>query len=453
MFKKTLSIVLALTMVFSLVSLTGCGSGDDKKTDATQSSVASKDTQAEKTPIAEKVTIRILTRWSTTASRDVAFKNRIAKFMEENPNITVEDESVNDENTFNNKFKTAVATGNVQEIWMNYGGEPFKQYAQNNVAMDLEPIINEDKAWSEKFLPLFDTWRYSDVQGTYGIPSEFYALGIYYNKDLFKKINAEIPKTLEEFAEVSKKFLEIGITPMMMGEKDNFRGGHLLSVLSMKKFGFQKSLDLASRKAKWDDPDMISLLSLMKDWQDIGIFGKNIVTLDGNLATQAFVTEKSAMKFDGTWFLEEIAKSPIAGKVGVMPIPGFSDKPEFKDTWFGGAGGFSVSAAITGAKKDATIKLLKYMASSEAFTYYQEESKGGLYPAKTNGDPSKLDPVTIDFSKALEVASDMKGEITQYDSLPQLMDKSRNEIQGMFAGNSPEKTAKAIQAEIDKSSK
>lgn len=455
--RKVFCLILVLSMAFAIFTLTGCSKKDvpeskgEVQSDNEKKDSESKDGGSEKEP--EKVTIRLLTRWSSTASRDMAFKQRIQDFMNENSNITVEDESVNDENTYNNKFKTAVATGNVQELWINYGGESFKEYVKNNVAIDLEPILDEDKEWSDKFLPLFDSWRYEDIKGTYGIPVEFYAIAIYYNKDIFDKINSEPPKYVEDMPELAKKLKDIGVVPMMLGEKDNFRGGHLLANLSIKKFGHRKSIDLAKRTARYDDPEFVELFKLMKQWQDLGIFGKNMVTTDGNAVRSAFFNGKSAMMFDGTWALEELAESPLAGKIGVIPFPGFKDNPEFQNDWMGGAGGMSMSAAVTGTKKDAAVKLLKYLVSSEAFTFYQTYSKGGIFPAKTTTDPNIIDAVTYDISKLVESANDMRPEIQNFDPLPQIMDKARNEIQGMFAGNDPEKAAKAIQAEIDRASK
>ncbi|KPV55193.1 ABC transporter substrate-binding protein, partial [Paenibacillus sp. A3] len=173
---KKRALTLGLASLFAASSLlAGCGSND-----AAQNNAGSKSDGKS----GDKVSIRILTRISGTDPKSVAFQNLLKQFMEKNPDITVVDESLNDEAAFNNKFKTAVATGSVPEIWMNYGGVAFKDYAKN-IAMDLDPVLKEDKAWADAFLPLFDTWRYKDLPGTYGVPNEFYSVAIYYNKELF----------------------------------------------------------------------------------------------------------------------------------------------------------------------------------------------------------------------------------------------------------------------------
>ncbi|MNH93568.1 hypothetical protein D3C73_461720 [compost metagenome] len=240
---------------------------------------------------------------------------------------------------------------------------------------------------------------------------------------------------------------------MAMGDKENIRGEHSLTNLSLKQYGFKKTQDLMSGAAKWNDPDMVSLLKTMKDWQDMGVFGKNIVTMDSNTATTMFFDGKSAMLFEGVWALSQMAASPIVDKIGVISFPGYKDKPAMKDNWFGGAGGYSVSKAATGAKQDAAVKLVKYLTSADAFQHYLKETKGGVYPVKMNVDPASVDPVTVEYMKALDTSTDFKGEIEEYSPITQLQDKVRNEVQGMFAGNSPQKTADAIQSFVDANKK
>jgi len=448
--RRSLSLVLITILIVSSI-LAGCGSSKNKENNTAAGS-GNAETSANEGKKDEKVTVRIMTRTAGTSPTVTAFQGLLKKFMEENPNITVVDESLNDEASFNNKFKTGLATGNLPEIWMNYGGEAFKDYAKN-VALDLEPFLKEDTKWAGDFLPLLDTWKYKDLPGTFGVPTEFYSVAVYYNKELFEKIGAEAPKTVEDLQALTEKFKAIDVVPMAMGDKENFRGGHLLTNLSLKKYGFQKTQDLMSGSAKWNDPDMVSLLQTMKDWQDAGVFGKNIVTMDSNTATTMFFEGKSAMLFEGVWALSQMASSPIADKIGVIPFPGFQDKPDLMGNWFGGAGGYSVSKAAAGAKQEAAIKLLKYLTSVDAFKHYLTETKGGVYPVKMDVDPATIDPVTVQYKKALDTAADFKGEIEEYSPLSQLQDKVRNEVQGMFAGNSPQKTADAIQSFIDSNKK
>lgn len=427
--KKTLTSLIVFLLLLTIV-LSGCSSADK--------------TSNEETKDSKTTTIRILSRFGGDDPESKAFKELLNKFMKENPTIKVVDESLNDEAAFNNKFKTSVATGNVPDIWTNYGGQAFKEYAQN-IALDLTKYLNDDKEWSGAFLPLFDTWKYDDLPGVYGVPSEFYSIAMFYNKDLFKKIGEEPPKYVEDIPRLQEKFAKEGIVLQRMGDKENFRGGHLISNLALKKFGLQKTEDLISGKAKYTDRDMLEIFKIMKQWADLGVFGDNIVTTDDNEAVSAFTSGKSAMLFQGSWGISSLAESSIADNIGIIPFPGFKDQPNNQNIWHGGAGGFSVFKETKGAKRDAAIKLLKYLTSVDAFKYYFEKSGGGVYPVKMDMGSAKVDPVTQAYTDALKSATEFDMEITAYDPRPQFQDKLRNEIQGMFAGNSAKKAAENIQ--------
>lgn len=454
MLKRKISMALAVAMSVSVLGLAGCGSNGSPAADTTGSSAAASTSSSSTTQTSnEKVTIRILTRLSSNQPNAVAFRDRVKEFGDKNPNITIEDQSIEDEASFNTKFKTGVASGDVPEMFQTYGGASFAEYAKSGVAADLSADLDADKDWSGAFLPVFENFQFADVKGTYAVPYEFFAIALFYNKDLFNQIGAEPPKTIEEFEAVSEKFKAAGIAPMALGEKEVWRGGHLIANLIDKKLGAQKNADLAERKARYDDADMVDMFKLINDWAKKGYLGEKPATFDSNAEKAMFHSEKTAMHMDGSWYVPEATASPIADKIGVVPFPYFSDKPENKDVWMGGAGGaFCISGKAEGAKREAALNLLKYTTSVEAFKYYQKIQKGGIFPIKMETDPSAVDRLTVEYSNLLGNAQ-FKAEVYSYDSLPTMTDKVRNEIQGMFSGQDPEKTAKNIQAEIDKNTK
>ncbi len=454
MLRRKISMALAVAISISMLGMAGCGSAGNRSADTSASSAAA---GTSSTPASqgnnEKAAIRILTRLSSNQPNAVAFRDRVKEFEDKNPNITIEDQSIEDEASFNTKFKTAVASGDVPELFQTYGGAAFGEYAKSGVAADLSADLEADKTWSEPFLPVFENFQFKDVEGTYAVPYEFFAVALFYNKDLFKQIGEEPPKTVEEFEAVSEKFKAAGIVPMALGEKDVWRGGHLIANLIDKKLGAQKNMDLADRKARYDDPDMVEIFKLINDWAKKGYFGDKPATYDNNAEKAMFHSGKSAMHMNGSWYVPEATASPIADKVGVAAFPYFSDKPDNQNIWMGGAGGaFCISGKAEGAKRDAALSLLKYTTSVDAFKYYQKVQKGGIFPIKMESDPNVVDRLTVEYSNLLNSAQ-FKAEVYSYDPLPTMSDKVRNEIQGMFSGQDPEKTAKNIQSEIDKNTK
>jgi raffinose/stachyose/melibiose transport system substrate-binding protein len=449
MFKKGVGITLAVFILLSIIA-PGCSNNESQTTTSGVQTTTQGASQS-----AEKVTIRVLANFSNPQQAQ-CFADRLKAFADKYPNIIIDDWSTGDENVFFDKFKTGVAQGDPPEIFVNYGGESQADYAKNKVMADLTDILNSDKAWSDNIPKnLFDQWQFQDIPGIYGVPYAVFAIGIYYNKDLFSQIGKEPPKTFDDLLEASELFIAKGITPLALGVKDAGFGGHFFGSLMMKAFGSQKALDLASRKAKWNDKDMVDLFSFLKQLADKGVFGENIATLDYNGSVAAFENETSAMHSDGTWYLGSAINSPIKDKIGFIQFPYFSDKPQFKDSMMGGAtGAFCMSGLTTGAKREAAISLLKFITSVEHNRYMWDRTGGGFITpmslADLGVDPASVNPITKDFIDVFSKVTDLKNEAPIYDSTISLLDVERDRIQGIFAGSiTPQQAADQIQAAID----
>ena len=112
-----------------------------------------------------------------------------------------------------------------------------------------------------------------------------------------------------------------------------------------------------------------------------------------------------------------------------------------------------MSGLAEGEKKDAAEKLLKFISSEEHFKYMWEQTNGGFIPPMSledlGIDQSKVPELTKSFLEKFSEVTDLRNEIGVYDPMSQLTTKVREEIQGLFAGNTPQGTADNIQKEID----
>lgn len=66
----------------------------------------------------------------------------------------------------------------------------------------------------------------------------------------------------------------------MAGEADNYRYGHMLSAMAVKSYGPEFQDKLAAREFNYDSPEVVSLIQEIKDMQDKGYFGENILSVD-----------------------------------------------------------------------------------------------------------------------------------------------------------------------------
>ncbi len=213
--KKKLAILLTAAMTVG--SLTACGgggntaangadnsTGEDKP--AVKASESKEDTNEATNDVAasgektgEGITIRLLTRMSGADSGTKLKEDVIAQFQAKYPDITIQDESTNDSNSFTNQFKTDIASGNVADIIQWPGVSIMKEYADTGVFLDLTDLIESTPDIKQNVdKTLLDMMELSPVgsPGTYALPINNQMEVFYYNKEIFEQ--AGIEKTPEQ---------------------------------------------------------------------------------------------------------------------------------------------------------------------------------------------------------------------------------------------------------------
>ncbi|CUN91988.1 ABC transporter substrate-binding protein [Clostridium disporicum] len=431
--KKIIGLLLA---TMTMTSLVGCGSSSANST----------------TEEGGTITIKMLSRYSSDQGPDdITINKRIEEFMAENTNIIVEHEAIGDESTYNNMFKTSIATGDAPDVFVNYGGTQFKEYVESGLFYDLSKVAEEDTVWGDKYIEsMLDALKYEGVEGYYGVPFSCFATGLYYNKELFEENGLEPPTTIEEFEKVCDEFLAKGITPFALGDKDNFRGAHLLANLVLKRDGFDYTKSIIDGETKWNDTAMKEVFELMNSWREKGYLGENITTLDSSGEQSLFLNGDTPMHLNGSWFMNQVNDSDNPERVGFIAFPYFEKYPENKNNWHSGTSeGFSLSATNGEERLQASIKLLKYLTDEEAYNESQALSKGGIYPVTTMKEIDDITPIAKEFQAAFTDVNEAKLEPGDYAAKAQLREEIRDAIQGMFAGTSVDDTLARIQKVTD----
>jgi raffinose/stachyose/melibiose transport system substrate-binding protein len=396
--------------------------------------------------------IRILGRWSDNSASSVVRRKLVEDWARAHPGITVDDQSVNQEDVFSDSFKTALAVGDVPDIVMTSGSGNLRAYVENKVFVDLEPVLLADSTWSASFVPAsFENWRFKGIPGTFGIPQEVDAVGLFCNTALFQKHGVRLPVTIEDFEKAGGDLLSSGVTPMLLGAKDKWRGSYLFTNLSLKYLGADVASGLSGRQIQWTNADVVQVLSLLASWNRKGILGPNPVSHDYEEEKASFLRGETAMIMDGTRLLGELRQSPVASSVTFLPFPYSGSRPGLRDTWLGGgSSAFSVSSPA-GPRRAAAFTLVKWCTSMDSFRRIAAATGGGILPVRLGIDPSVESPISRLYRSVVGSAVSMRTELPLYDPLVRVSERVSAEIQGLFAGNSPRAAADAIQREIDDS--
>lgn len=456
--KTKIAMLLAAVMTVSSLAACGSGGGTEEKTGSGSTANGSgmeaggENIDGEKT--GKGITIRLLTRMSGADGGTKLKEDVLAEFQAKYPDITIQDESTNDSNSFTNQFKTDIASGNVADIIQWPGISIMKEYADTGVFMDLTELINKTPDIKENVdSTLLEMMDLSAVgtKGTYALPVTNQMEVFYYNKELFKEAGIEkTPETWEEFYQVCDKLKDMGVTPWVVGASNAWRVVHIQTGILYKMCGVEKAKELGARKAKWTDADVTATIEFIQNLANRGIFGSDYMGLDYETEKAMFASGQTAMSFDGSWRIASF--DGMEDKVGVFRMPYFTDKEEFKDNDIA----YPSQMELGGHLKDEPDKL-EYVwelvcrfASQDTQQRYAYDC--GNIPVRNDVelDESKMSPILADLLVIKGSEVEVWGsDAWSYDTVAVLEDIVGEAFSGALTGMTAEEAANQIQSQLD----
>lgn len=140
-----------------------------------------------------------------------------------------------------------------------------------------------------------------------------------YNKDIFEKLNLEVPHTYEELKEVSQKILDAGTIPFYEATTNGWH--QVLPLFETGGLWLADDPDIyeelnANKKDLDDIPQLLTIINQLNESAKAGYFGKDYLSNAWENAKEAMATEACAMTVAELGFRGEIE----------------ADFPEFKAT-------------------------------------------------------------------------------------------------------------------------
>lgn len=126
-------------------------------------------------------------------NEEVGYKQSIAKFMKQHPNIHVTIE-LTPWGQYWQKLGTEFAAGNAPDVFWNHLAY-YPQFVQLSQLMNLSPLIKQDSiAMSQYYPTLVKQWTFNG--NVYGLPKDWDTIAILYNKQIFQKAGLPAPTNL-----------------------------------------------------------------------------------------------------------------------------------------------------------------------------------------------------------------------------------------------------------------
>jgi raffinose/stachyose/melibiose transport system substrate-binding protein len=351
--RKWLLSLLLVGIVTAMV--TGCGGNNnsDKGASNSNSPASSTSSDNEKDKENDKpVTIKFV-GWNPIN------QPLLDKFHEQNPNITVQYEQL-DTTNYEPALAARMAGKASIDVIQIHTGTPFDDATKAGSLIDitgadylsnLSPVAVQNASFENK---------------VYGYTQGQYAIGTWYNKDLFAKAGITAPPTTwEEFLEACEKLKQSGVAPLVVSAKDSWTTTYYMNpqfaMLEADHPGTASKLKTGD--VKWADPQ---LMDVFKAWYTLN---ENKYFLDGALglgydqALQAFQNGQAAMWIMGNWSIRELPADFDKFELGVFPAPFNQDGQELRVSIVSD----NVIAGISWSKhQDAVKKFLEFNAQPEA---------------------------------------------------------------------------------------
>jgi raffinose/stachyose/melibiose transport system substrate-binding protein len=400
---------------------------------------------------AEKVKIRILTRWTGSDPTTPAFEQVKKDFMALHRNIEIVDESIADNDAFNAKLKAGMATGDLPHVFAVWNPA---EYAKNGMLLDLSKYMDEDKAWSGGFVPgIVETvGKFPGLPGVYLFPMENNYEVMYYNPDVFTAAGIkEPPKTFDALLDAVGKIKAAGYTPIGAGAKEAWRVTHLFNGLWMKSLGAQRGFELGTGQTKFSDPDAVEVLRKLRKLVDSGAFDKNMGGIDYATERANFLSGKTAMMYNGTWYIADLEKSDLKDKVKVFLMP---DVPgsKFNDNDILYAGGWAVSNLIkSAAEKAAAVEFAKYISGQKGSDTIVSMTKRPSTRTDNTVDVKSLGRIISEITALQKNVKRGGTDIFAYTLKPKMESIINNNVVAVVLGTkTPEEAAKILADEMTK---
>lgn len=436
--KKILCLTLVACMV---VGLTACGSSSSGK-------------DGEEKTKGDKVKISFLSRYANPDNRrDQYYLEKVDEFLDENPDVEIEDLSITDTASYMSKMKTMIAAGDVPDLFICSYEMPRYEMAKNGTMANLEEVINSSDWTGPKDHKFFEGYSFEEqgLDGIYGIPNALGTAPVFVNKKIFNDLGLEIPTTWEDLEKAAPTLIEAGIVPMTVSAKDTAKCTLLFTQLALKMYGPEMIQQFKNKEVDWTDPKMMSVLERLKELIDEGIFGPDAVSYGFDNSLNDFAQGKAAMLLEYSFTLPNIQDMEIEPNISCINFLSCKDKPEYKNIWFTDTyEGFCIGAEPGTKEYDAAVGLLTKLLSQETFNGCAEVMGGGVYPLDVQYDKSKVCNFMKEFADAYSSCEEISTILPAYIGDAALSDLTASEMQTLFVGRSPEDVAKTLSVEYEK---
>ena len=377
---------------------------------------------------------------STADPAKATWQSLADQYMKAHPNVDIKI-TVLANDPFKTKLNTAMQAGTPPDIFQSWGGGVLQQYAAAGLMKDITSDLQG--SWGDSFGKAgLDLYSYNGKY--YGVPWDLGAVGFWYNKAMFAQASiTETPKTWDDFLNVIKKLQAAGITPISLGEKDEWPGAFYWEYLAVRlggKAAFDKAY--SHKGGSFTDQPFVQAGQYLQQLVALHPFENGFLGLGYDTDERPIMgNSQAAMELQGQWAPTNDAasatdkKGPQFGFFPFPTIPGGAGNPT---DVLGGGNGFGIGK---NAPPEA-VDFVKFLTSATNESTYAQQ--GFALPSVKAAQSAVTDP---NLQAVAQLVANAGYYQLYYDQFmtPAVGTAVNDQTATLFAGTgSPESVAKAI---------
>ena len=387
-------------------------------------------------PAAEPVVIDWWQIWASQPEISEPFQALADEFMAANPNVQIKITMFENE-AFKQKLATLMQSGDPPDIFQSWGGGLLSVYAKAGLVQDLTDALAKD-GWGDSISEGARALCLVDGKN-YCVPWRAGMVGVWYNKDLFKKASIDKPPaTWDELLADVKKLKDAGVTPIIVAEGDKWPGMFWYAYLLTRMASPEEILGAIDRTGSFASPGYVAAGEKLEELIALEPFQEGFLGATHDEAEALMANNGGAMDLMGQWIYSKdlgLAEDPEAfdESIGWFPFPSVEGGAGEPTAIFGGGDCFAVGK---NAPPEA-IEFVRFLTSPRAHQMLVDSAAVPLPIVKG---------ATADYPNTL--FEDMAAQIAQAkfvlnyldQQFPPPLDSAVNdEVQKVFAGQAPGK--------------
>jgi raffinose/stachyose/melibiose transport system substrate-binding protein len=216
-----------------------------------------------------------------------------------------------------------MAAGQTPDLFFSWTGGPMFEYVNNNQIVDLTPYMTP--AIKNRLLDA------GVAQGmyngkNYGLPiTNVTVCSVFYNKEIFQRLNIQVPTTIREFEAACDTLKANGITPFSLANLTRWTGSMYFMFLATRHGGTQPFIKGVDGSGSFTAQSFIYAGEKIQEWVRKGYFlpGFNGLDWDSGQARAPMYRGETAMLIMGSWFVSQAqGENPeFAAKMGAFKFP------------------------------------------------------------------------------------------------------------------------------------